>query len=285
MTSSLNLNIFSAPARAVNIPLPGPAPEGGWTWPPTSATLISGEREAILVDTVPGIDDSAELADWIEASGKELTTIFITHAHIDHFLGAAELLKRFPRAHLVATEATARLIAHEAETGQERALYSQIFVDEIGSEVIVPETVIGGRLELEGHDVFAVPTGQSDVSDSSYVHIPELSAVIVGDIAYNDVHPTLVTSTHETRQGWIDTMVKIQELEPEIVVAAHRRADAADTGEALAETIAYVEEADDFLATDPTAEEFIDHMLAAYPHRLNVSTLHYGTAMMGLRKA
>ncbi|MBT2597528.1 MBL fold metallo-hydrolase [Arthrobacter sp. ISL-72] len=285
MTSSLNLNIFSAPARAVNIPLPGPAPEDGWTWPPTSVTLISGEREAILVDTVPGIDDSAELADWIEASGRELTTIFITHGHIDHFLGAAELLKRFPEARLVATEATARLIASEAETGQQRALYSQIFVEEIGSEVVVPEALVGGRLELEGHDVYAVPTGQSDVSDSSYVHIPELSAVIVGDIAYNDVHPPLVESTHETRQAWIDTMVKIQELEPEIVVAAHRRADAANTGQALADTIAYLKEADDFLATDPTAEEFIDHMLAANPHRLNVSTLHYGTALMGLRQA
>lgn len=69
-----------------------PAPEGGWTWPPTSVTLIAGEHEAILVDTLPTLEDAHNLADWIEATGRDLTTIYLAHGHIDHYLGTATLL-------------------------------------------------------------------------------------------------------------------------------------------------------------------------------------------------
>ncbi|MDQ1044069.1 MBL fold metallo-hydrolase [Streptomyces sp. V4I2] len=146
--------------------------DGGWTWPPTAATLIAGEREAILVDTVPTVEDAQKLADWIEASGKELTTIYIAHGHFDHFLGSSTLLDRFPQARVVATEATVRLIEAEAESGHDLKLYGQLFVDRIDSTVIVPEALTDHRLDLEGHEVLAVATGRSDVDDSSYVYVP-----------------------------------------------------------------------------------------------------------------
>ena len=283
MTDKLTMSIFTAPARPVNIPSAEHAPQGGWTWPPTAATLLAGERDAILVDTVPMVEDSLKLADWIEASGKELTTIYITHGHIDHYLGASALLDRFPRARLVATEATTRLIEAEAESGKDRELYAQMFVDEIGSTVVVPEALTDHRIDLEGHEVIAVATGRSDVSDSSYVYVPGLAAVIVGDIAYNDVHPTLVTSDHQSRLAWIQTLSQIQDLKPEIVVAAHRRPDATNDAQVLADTISYLQEADRVLEAEPSAAQFIEHMIEAHPTRLNVSTVYYAAALLGLK--
>jgi glyoxylase-like metal-dependent hydrolase (beta-lactamase superfamily II) len=38
----------------------------------------------------------------IERTGKSLTTIYITHAHADHYLGLGPLLERFPNARCVA---------------------------------------------------------------------------------------------------------------------------------------------------------------------------------------
>lgn len=283
MSNKLSLSTFTAPARPLNLPLEAEPPEGGWTWPPTSATLIAGEREAILVDTVATLDDAEKLADWIEASGKVLTTIYITHGHLDHFLGTASLLDRFPGARVVATEETAQLIQAEAKSGEARAAYAPLFADEIGSTVVVPEILVGERLDLEDHEVIAVPAGQSDVSHSSYVHVPDLKAVIVGDIAYNDVHPTLIDSDHETRQAWIQTLAELQTLNPDIVVAAHRRQDATDDAQVLADTIAYIQDADRVLATGPSAAQFIEHMLAAHPTRLNVTTLLYGAVVLGLK--
>jgi len=71
-------------------------------WVANSSTLICGQRDAILVDTFLTADQSQTLLDWVVANGKNLTAIYITHGHGDHFFGLAPLLERFPRAKAVA---------------------------------------------------------------------------------------------------------------------------------------------------------------------------------------
>ena len=50
---------------------------------PISSTLIYGERDAVLVDAFMTVKQAGALADWVAASGKNLTTIYITHGHGD----------------------------------------------------------------------------------------------------------------------------------------------------------------------------------------------------------
>ncbi|MDA2892393.1 MBL fold metallo-hydrolase [Mycolicibacterium sp. BiH015] len=282
MSKTLTLETFTARPRRLEPPLDIAPPDEGWTWPPTSVTLIVGEREAVLVDTLPTLVDSQALADWIELTGTVLTTIFITHSHLDHYLGGATLLVRFPGARVVATEATVRHIENEVSSGAERATYAAMFVDELVSTVIVPEVLEGDRIELEGHDLLVVATGQSDHVDSSYLHLPELDAVIVGDIAYNDVHCALMGTDHEARRQWIGTIEKVQARHPKIVVAAHRREGAPEDARVLSDTIAYLEQADRLLAEGASAGEFVERMSQLNPTRLNVSTLMYGAVALGL---
>ncbi|TQM35623.1 MBL fold metallo-hydrolase [Pseudonocardia cypriaca] len=287
MSTTLTLSTFDAPARPLNIPLPIDPPEGGWTWPPTSVTLIAGENDAVLIDTLPTVEDAADLADWIEASGKRLTHIFITHGHIDHYLGTAPLKARFPDVKVVSTAATAGIIAEEQKTKRDTTTYSAIFADDLVEEVVIPEALpADGRFDLEGHDIIGVSAGQSDTSESSYAWVPELSAVVVGDIAYNDVHAALIeTTTPETRKGWIATLEEIQGRNPQVVVASHRKADAVNDAGALAKTIEYVELGDKLLSTDPrpTLAEFVARMVEANPTRANVTTAIYSGAVQGLR--
>src|SRR5246127_4357026 len=72
-------------------------------WVANSSTLIYGERDAVLVDTFLTIEQSKTLLDWVVASGKNLTAIYVTHGHGDHFFGLASLLARFPRTKAGAT--------------------------------------------------------------------------------------------------------------------------------------------------------------------------------------
>ena len=70
-TKTLSWNIFVAP----------PAPVAGddlapgqtrRTWSPISATLISGERDAVLVDPLMTFEQGRALAGWVAATGKNL---------------------------------------------------------------------------------------------------------------------------------------------------------------------------------------------------------------------
>jgi glyoxylase-like metal-dependent hydrolase (beta-lactamase superfamily II) len=67
-------------------------------WPPTSSTLIYGSRDAVVVDSFITLEQARAQADWIGSTGKNLTTIYATHGHGDHFFGASVLLERFPNA-------------------------------------------------------------------------------------------------------------------------------------------------------------------------------------------
>src|SRR6266849_4496050 len=80
----------------------------------TASTLICGERDAVLVDAFMTVKQATALADWVAARGKNLTTIYITHGHGDHWFGAGTLLERFPNARLVATPNVVKVMRQHA---------------------------------------------------------------------------------------------------------------------------------------------------------------------------
>src|SRR5678809_1241601 len=72
-------------------------------YPAIASTLIYGKQDAVLVDAFMTVKQADALADWVAASGKNLTTIYITHGHGDHWFGIGALFERFPNARAVAT--------------------------------------------------------------------------------------------------------------------------------------------------------------------------------------
>ena len=64
-------------------------------WVTNTVTLVYGQRDAVLADTFLSEQHSKELLDWVVESGKNLRTIYVTHAHGDHFLGLKLLLDKF----------------------------------------------------------------------------------------------------------------------------------------------------------------------------------------------
>src|SRR6266852_448301 len=102
MSSPLKWDVFvSSQIPAVTTDLPPGVTEMKWS--PISSTLISGERDAVLVDTFITVEQNRALADWVAASGKNLTTIYATHGHGDHFFGVNTIQLRFPNARFVAS--------------------------------------------------------------------------------------------------------------------------------------------------------------------------------------
>src|SRR5580658_1180777 len=101
---ALSYDVFVAPSKLAKAPPPrlGDPP----AWDPKTSTLIFGARDAVLVDALMTVPEATALADWIALHQRQLTTIYITHGHADHFLGLPVLLNRFPGARAVATAGT-----------------------------------------------------------------------------------------------------------------------------------------------------------------------------------
>ncbi len=104
-SSTLNVNVFTAPGKAMvgERPKPFGEPLG---FDPITSTLIFGENDAVLVDAMTTVAEAEALAAWIALHNRNLQTIYITHAHFDHFYGLSILLERFPDARALATPAT-----------------------------------------------------------------------------------------------------------------------------------------------------------------------------------
>src|SRR6478672_2186477 len=109
--SNLNWKLLTKKRAGVTKGLP-PGKEH-LAWVTNTVTLVYGERDAVLVDTFLSEQHSKELIDWIGETGKNLTTIYITHAHGDHFLGLKLLLDRFPKARAFATAAAVAGMQHQ----------------------------------------------------------------------------------------------------------------------------------------------------------------------------
>ena len=79
-----------------------------------AATLIYGDRDALLVDAFMTVEQASALADWVVSKKKDLTTIYITHGHGDHWFGVGTILERFPQARVVATPSTIQVMQGNA---------------------------------------------------------------------------------------------------------------------------------------------------------------------------
>jgi glyoxylase-like metal-dependent hydrolase (beta-lactamase superfamily II) len=107
-SNTLSVNVFTAPGKAMVGQRPKPFGEA-LGFDPITSTLIFGEYDAVLVDAMTTVAEAEALADWIALHNRNLETIYITHAHFDHFYGLSILLDRFPDARAIATPKT---VAH-----------------------------------------------------------------------------------------------------------------------------------------------------------------------------
>lgn len=76
-----------------------------------SAHLLIGAEEVVLIDTAFLKNDAEVIAEMVVRTARPLSRVIITHAHPDHFMGAAALQKRFPDARFLARPETATEIA------------------------------------------------------------------------------------------------------------------------------------------------------------------------------
>ena len=242
-------------------------------WSPISATLISGDRDAVLVDAFITVEQAHALGEWVEAHGKRLTTLYATHGHGDHFFGASTLLQRFPHARLVATPDVVKTMRQQASPQSLASFWTPRFPGQIADQLVLAEELTGNVIDLEGHDLVVVPLGHTDTDNTTCLHVPSIGLVVAGDAAYNDVHLYLAESNAQTRREWIAALDTIESLHPRAVIAGHKRPGSDDDPRIIEETRQYIRDFDRLAETTTTARELYDQVLSLYPQRVNPGAL------------
>jgi glyoxylase-like metal-dependent hydrolase (beta-lactamase superfamily II) len=234
-----------------------------------ASTLIYGKRDAVLVDAFMTVKQANTLADWVATSGKNLTTIYITHGHGDHWFGIGAILDRFPNAKPVATPDVVKVMRQNSSLEVLEKIWKVAFPHQIPDRLVIAEELQGNVIDLEGHKLVAVDLGHTDTDYTTCLYVPSIGLVVAGDAAYNDVHLYLVESNAKTRQEWISALDKIESLNARAVIASHKRPSNDDNPQIIEETRQYIRDFNRLAETTTTAQELYNKMLQLYPNRVN----------------
>jgi glyoxylase-like metal-dependent hydrolase (beta-lactamase superfamily II) len=268
----LTWDVFVAPpVPTVNYDLP--PGEQQRLWSPIAATLITGAQDAVLVDALMTVEQARALADWVAATGKNLTTIYITHGHGDHWFGLGTILDRFPQARAVALPAVVAHMRQQSSPESLAAFWNRLLPGQIPDDLVLADPLANPTIDLEGHDLVAVELGHTDTDATTCLHVPAIGLVVAGDGAYNDVHLYLAESSPQGRRDWIAALNTIESLHPRVVIAGHQRAGRHDGPELVEETRRYIRDFDRIAESTSTAGELYQQMLALYPDRVNPGAL------------
>jgi glyoxylase-like metal-dependent hydrolase (beta-lactamase superfamily II) len=246
-------------------------------WVANTVTLIYGELDAVLVDTFLSEQHSRELVDWVVASGKTLTKIYITHAHGDHFLGLKFLLDAFPLARAFATASTLAGMRNQISPEVLKSFWEPRFPGQVPSQLVLPEVLEGDTLHLEGEELKVIQLGHTDTAHSTALYVPSIRLVVSGDAVYNNTHPYLAECDDKARTEWRRALDRIEAMNPQSVIAGHGVTDPDSSPQHIEATRRYICDFDAAVKATSTARELYEKMLALHPNRVNPGSL-WGSA-------
>ncbi|WP_250889118.1 MBL fold metallo-hydrolase [Mesorhizobium sp. dw_380] len=211
--------------------------------------LLSGPSEALLIDGGFTYPDGKALAEAIKATGKKLTTIYVSQSDPDYYFSLKPVREAFPEARVIAASATLQAIKDSVE--KKLAVWGPQLKEngpQALTDIVLPEAFDDATLTIDGETIEIV-NAEDGLANRRYLFVPSLNAVFGGVMIFAGVHVwTADTQTRESRAAWIKTLDAVAARHPAVVVPGHMTPDA---------------------ATGPSAVEFTKSYLRAFEEELN----------------
>ncbi|QHF03782.1 MBL fold metallo-hydrolase [Pseudomonas asturiensis] len=238
---------------------------------PVSSEVITGQHDAVLIDAQFQRNDAQALVQKIKASGKKLTTVYISHSDPDYYFGLDVIQAAFPDAKIVASAPTVKAI--KASMQGKLAYWGPILKDNAPARLVLPEVLKGDHLTLEGQPL-QIKGLEGPTPERSYVWIPSLKTVVGGVVVSSGIHVWIAdTQTPKSRKDWLATLEGIQALKPTTVIPGHYLGQVPEGTKAVTFTTDYLKSFDENATKAKDSAALIDAMQKAWPQLAEPSSL------------
>ena len=172
-----------------------------------NAYLVETSDGIVAVDGTLTVNDGRALRARLEATGKPLLAVLVTHAHPDHYGGIVELVGS-DDVPVIATAGVDAVIRRDDALKEE--ILRPMFGDEWPRERMFPTRLVrdGERVDLGGKSFTVLDLGPGESPhDSIWFLGDERRRVFLGDQVYDRKHAYLADGFFE---GWLGHLDRLQ---------------------------------------------------------------------------
>jgi glyoxylase-like metal-dependent hydrolase (beta-lactamase superfamily II) len=187
-----------------------------------ASVIVIGETDAVLIDAQWTLSNAHRVIAEILETGKYLRTIYITHAHPDHYFGLGTIAEAFSEARVVALPSVARVI-NKQFFGKIEHWEKVIGVINVPRRTAKIESLTENYFELEGERIEIIPGVIGDMKYNTVVWIPSIRTLVGSDVLFNQAHPFTCELTAEERQQWIRDIGRLEKLDAEVIIPGHQK--------------------------------------------------------------
>ena len=187
-----------------------------------ASVIVTGRTDAALIDAQWTLSNAHRVVAEILETGKHLKTIYVTHAHPDHYFGLGPFAEAFPEARVIALPSVARMINSQF-FGKIEHWEKTIGVINTPRKEVDIESLDENYFELEGHRIEIIPEIMGDMKYNTVVWIPSIKTLYGSDVLFNQAHPFTCEVTAEERQQWIRDMERLAKMGAEVVIPGHQK--------------------------------------------------------------
>jgi len=190
----------------------------------TNSVIIEGPHEVMLVDAQLTKTSAERVLQEIKETKKPLSIIYVTHEHADHFLGLEVFREAYPRARVIANSSVVDRInkVYQAKIDKWKTILGSGAI----SHVVAIEQFEANFIEFESSQIEVLKNLQGDTDENTMLWIPGQRILIAGDVLFNNMHVYTAETDSKARGKWLNSLQKIRELKPLVVIPGHSKVGA-----------------------------------------------------------
>jgi hypothetical protein len=237
--------------------------------------MIEGPTAVVIFDGQLLQPYAGEVASYVQALGKPVDRIILSHAHTDHWSGLQVLTDRFPDARVFALDGVADQLRARGQARLDS--FRPIYGDRIATNVTIPtETITEGSQRIDGitYDFKRFVDAESELQLAAL--LPEQKVLMAFDLVFSPNQHAFTVVDHFDH--WVIILEQLKALQGyDTITIGH---DTPVHRSAIDSTISYVKRARETHAASADAKTYRESLKAAFPDRQQAEWVDFSAKLL-----